>query len=173
MNHRIRRAVQYQGNRKAKPVIVKLPIEMAERVTARLQMGESLQAITGVKGSVALEFGKIREGRKGNSTQEAFEQYCSTKGWSFQRSGWPDYLCWNPATKETAFVEVKHGTDALRVNQRRMMMRLISLGLSVYVWKDGEFLRIKTSADFSKLKEKPDLTRRPNGVVTTSQPQPR
>lgn len=54
--------------------------------------------------------------------------------YSIARSGWPDFLLFNPKTQRAFCVEVKEASDDLRPNQRKMICMLEQAGVDTYIW---------------------------------------
>lgn len=64
-----------------------------------------------------------------------FKRRCADRGWTIHRPSWPDYI----VETETGMiaVEVKGGKDEVSFTQAATFDVLESMGIRVFVWRDG------------------------------------
>jgi hypothetical protein len=67
----------------------------------------------------------------------AFARKAGARGWKVYRNGWPDFLCTDPDTDATFFVEVKAETDSIRIEQETLFAALELAGITVRIFTPG------------------------------------
>lgn len=70
--------------------------------------------------------------------EDAFARKAARKGWKVYRNGWPDFLCTDPDTGATFFVEVKAENDSIRVEQETTFAVLELAGITVRIFTPGK-----------------------------------
>jgi len=79
---------------------------------------------------------KRKTGQVGsNESENIFEKAVISLGLRAYRSGWPDYLVFNPEDEKIILIEVKKTKTNLRNNQRKMIDMLQKAGLRCEVVK--------------------------------------
>ena len=69
-----------------------------------------------------------------NSSENGVRRILEEQGYTTLNSGYPDFLVVHPSGA-ICFIEVKHGSDKVRKNQKTMHKALKKASIPVYVWK--------------------------------------
>lgn len=98
----------------------------------RLHLDPARRAEQGLPPLPAPEFKGLTE------TEAAFVARALERNWQLYRSGWPDFLCFDPQTKRFLLVEVRSESEKLLPSQRAMFEALESAGFPVRIYRPGQ-----------------------------------